>query len=151
MEEDLIKRIMPNNLEAEQSVIGAMIMDREAIIMASEIIGMTHLEREIVACAVKYNANPLVSYEELADKMNQDSYMAVAKLAAILKIANALDRSHKQKFKNVKATLKDRQLLITVEAKESLVLERGLFSVYADAFERIFSVKPCIREKRMFQ
>ncbi len=121
------------------------------IIMASEIIGMTHLEREIVACAVKYNANPLVSYEELADKMNQDSYMAVAKLAAILKIANALDRSHKQKFKNVKATLKDRQLLITVEAKESLVLERGLFSVYADAFERIFSVKPCIREKRMFQ
>lgn len=121
------------------------------IIMASEIIGMTHLEREIVACAVKYNANPLASYEELADKMNQDSYMAVAKLAAILKIANALDRSHKQKFKNVKATLKDRQLLITVEAKESLVLERGLFSVYADAFERIFSVKPCIREKRMFQ
>lgn len=38
MEEDLIKRIMPNNLEAEQSVIGAMIMDREAIIMASEIL-----------------------------------------------------------------------------------------------------------------
>ena len=29
---------MPNNLEAEQSVIGAMIMDREAIIMASEIL-----------------------------------------------------------------------------------------------------------------
>ncbi len=121
------------------------------IIMASEIIGMTHLEREIVASAVKYNSNPLASYEELADKMNQDSYMAVAKLAAILKIANALDRSHKQKFRNVKAALKDRQLLITVEAKESLVLERGLFSVYADAFERIFSVKPCIREKRMFQ
>ncbi|MCI8484147.1 MAG: replicative DNA helicase [Lachnospiraceae bacterium] len=38
MEEDLIKRIMPNNLEAEQSVIGAMIMDREAIIVASETL-----------------------------------------------------------------------------------------------------------------
>ncbi len=38
MEEALIKRIMPNNLEAEQSVIGSMIMDREAIIVASEIL-----------------------------------------------------------------------------------------------------------------
>ncbi len=38
MEEALIKRIMPNNLEAEQSVIGSMIMDREAIIMASEVL-----------------------------------------------------------------------------------------------------------------
>lgn len=119
------------------------------IIMSSELIGLTHLEREIVACTVKYNSNPLVPYEELADKVDQQSYMAVAKLAAILKIANALDRSHKQKFKNVKASLKEKQLLITVEARESLVLERGLFSVYADAFERIFSVKPCIKEKRL--
>ena len=38
MEEALIKRIMPNNLEAEQSVIGSMIMDREAIIIASETL-----------------------------------------------------------------------------------------------------------------
>ena len=38
MEEALIKRIMPNNLEAEQSVIGSMIMDREAIIVASETL-----------------------------------------------------------------------------------------------------------------
>lgn len=38
MEEALIKRIMPNNLEAEQSVVGSMIMDREAIIVASETL-----------------------------------------------------------------------------------------------------------------
>ncbi len=38
MEEALIKRILPNSLEAEQSVIGSMIMDREAILVASEIL-----------------------------------------------------------------------------------------------------------------
>ena len=38
MEETLIKRILPHSLEAEQSVIGSMIMDRDAIIAASEII-----------------------------------------------------------------------------------------------------------------
>ena len=38
MEEALIKRILPHSIEAEQSVIGAMLMDQEAIIKASEII-----------------------------------------------------------------------------------------------------------------
>ena len=38
MEEALMKRVMPNSVEAEQSVIGSMIMDREAIIVASETL-----------------------------------------------------------------------------------------------------------------
>ena len=38
MEEALIKRIMPNSLEAEQSVIGSMIMDKDAIVTAMEIL-----------------------------------------------------------------------------------------------------------------
>ena len=38
MEEAVIKRIMPHSLEAEQSVIGSMIMDRDAILTASEML-----------------------------------------------------------------------------------------------------------------
>ena len=38
MEEALMKRILPHSTEAEQSVIGSMIMSRDAIIEASEII-----------------------------------------------------------------------------------------------------------------
>ncbi len=38
IEESIIKRILPHSLEAEQSVIGSMIMDRDAIVAASEII-----------------------------------------------------------------------------------------------------------------
>ncbi|MDR2888662.1 MAG: replicative DNA helicase [Lachnospiraceae bacterium] len=38
MDEALLKRILPHSIEAEQSVIGSMIMDREAIIVAAEII-----------------------------------------------------------------------------------------------------------------
>lgn len=37
-EETILKRILPNSLEAEQSIIGSMIMDREAIVVASEIV-----------------------------------------------------------------------------------------------------------------
>ena len=38
MEETLMKRVLPHSAEAEQSVIGSMLMDRDAIIAASEII-----------------------------------------------------------------------------------------------------------------
>lgn len=38
MDEALIKRILPHSTEAEQSVIGSMLMDKEAIVVASEIL-----------------------------------------------------------------------------------------------------------------
>lgn len=38
MEGQMIKRILPHSTEAEQSVIGAMLLDQEAIITASEIL-----------------------------------------------------------------------------------------------------------------
>ena len=38
MDESLIKKVPPHSLEAEQSVVGSMIMDKDAITTASEII-----------------------------------------------------------------------------------------------------------------
>lgn len=38
MEEALIKRVLPHSIEAEQSVIGSMLMDKDAIVIASELI-----------------------------------------------------------------------------------------------------------------
>lgn len=38
MEEALLKRVLPHSVEAEQSVIGSMLIDREAIVVASEIL-----------------------------------------------------------------------------------------------------------------
>ena len=38
MDEALIKRVPPHSIEAEQSVVGAMLMDKDAITSAAEII-----------------------------------------------------------------------------------------------------------------
>ena len=38
LEEAILKRVLPHSIEAEQSVIGSMVMDAEAITVASEII-----------------------------------------------------------------------------------------------------------------
>ena len=36
MDESVVTRVMPNSIEAEQSVVGSMILDRQAIITAAE-------------------------------------------------------------------------------------------------------------------
>ena len=38
MEENLIKRVLPHSIEAEQSVIGSMLMEKEAIVVAMEML-----------------------------------------------------------------------------------------------------------------
>ena len=120
------------------------------IIMSTEIIGLSHMEREIVANVVKYNHMDFDYYAVMRQNgsIDREAYLTIAKLTAILKIANGLDRSHKQKFKDVKTTLKDQQLIITVDSSVDITLEKGLFTKRAEFFEEVYSVKPVIRQRR---
>ncbi|MFA9377507.1 MAG: exopolyphosphatase [Lachnotalea sp.] len=120
------------------------------IIMATEIIGLSHLEREIVANVVRYNTTEFAYYEEVAGKFDKQSYILLSKLTAILRVANALDRSHKQKFKNVKIVLKEKELIIMVDTVDNIVLEKGLFGQKAEFFKEVFSIIPIIKQKKRF-
>lgn len=122
------------------------------IIMSTEIIGLSHKEREIVANVVKYNHEPFVYYNaaEGESALDEDAYLVVAKLTAILRVANGLDRSHKQKFKDIKTVVKDERLVIQVETAADITLERGLFTKRADFFEEVYSIRPVIRQKKSF-
>ena len=118
------------------------------IICSSEILGLSHNERLMVASIVKYNTYPLERYEDVKDTLDTESFLVVAKCASILRVANAMDRSHKQKYKNVKAVVKDRQLIISVEADDRMLLEKQLFAEKAGMFEQVFSIKPVIKLKK---
>ena len=122
-----------------------------SIIMATEMIGLSHMEREIVANVVKFNHEEFEYYDVAkASTLDQESYLKIAKLTAILRVANGLDRSHKQKFKDVRTVLKDDVLTITVDTNEDITLEKGMFTHRADFFEEVYSVKPVIKQKRSF-
>ncbi len=120
------------------------------IVMSTEIIGLSHREREIIANAIRFNTEEFVSFEEfsMGCSLDRSDYLLTAKISAILRVANSMDRSHKQKFKNVKVTLKDQELIVLVDTVEDITLEQGLFSHKADFFETIFSIRPVIRQKR---
>ena len=119
-----------------------------SIIMATEIIGLSTVERSIIANVVRYNTVEFTMEDVLTQQLRPEDYLVIVKLVAILRVANALDRSHKQKFEQVRLILKDAQLEIVVDTSEDITLEKGLFPPKADYFEEVFHVRPMIRKKK---
>jgi exopolyphosphatase/guanosine-5'-triphosphate,3'-diphosphate pyrophosphatase len=108
------------------------------------------MEREIVASIVRFNHSSFSYYEEQksVSGLDRESYLKVAKLTAILRLANSLDRSHKQKFKGVKAVLKEDELVLTVDTTEDISLEKRSFETVQNFFMEVFSIKPVLKQKK---
>lgn len=118
------------------------------IIMATEIIGISHREREIVAYIVKYNTTKY-EYEKIMNEVrNPETTNIIAKLVAIMRVGNALDKSHKQKFDHVKMSLKEQKLVIVTETSEDISLEQNTFENRARFFEEVYGIKPVLKRKR---
>ncbi len=121
------------------------------IIMATEIIGLSHVEREIVASIVRFNHSRFQYYGQPGTLgLDRGSYLIVAKLTAILRLANSLDRSHKQKLKGLKAHLQDSELILQVETQEDITLEACFFDERAKFFTEVFSITPVLKQKKNF-
>lgn len=121
------------------------------IVMSTEIIGISRQEREIVANIVRFNHSKFVYDDQMGmGSMSRESFLVVAKLTAILRLANSLDRSHKQKFSGLKAVLKENQLILTVDTQEDITLEKGFFEANSDFFKEVFSVEPVLKQRKIF-
>lgn len=120
------------------------------IVIATEMIGLSHLERKIVAYIVKYVNEPFEYYESLGKNttLTQASYLRIAKLTAILRLAEGLDVSHKEKCEQIKVTIKDESMVIIVETNADMTVEIGLFERNALFFEEVFNIKPVIKQKK---
>ena len=76
MDEALIKRVMPHSIEAEQSVIASMIVDKEAIMAASEIISKEDFYQQqygilFEAMTELYNEGKPVDLVTLQDRLKE--------------------------------------------------------------------------------
>ncbi len=122
------------------------------IIMATEIIGLSHLEREIVANVVRFNHSRYIYDWQQAGAAGLDgaSFLIVAKLTAILRMASGLDRSHKQKLKGLKASLSEKKLILMVDTQEDITLEKGYFERRGEFFQEVFSVEPVLKQRKIF-
>ncbi len=121
------------------------------IIMATEMIGLSHAEREIVANIVRFNKMQFKYYDELAAQslMDRASYLKVAKLSAVFRIADGICRSYRTKVNDVRFSVKGNELVISVYTVDDIDLEQGFFFRKASLFEEVFSIKPVLKYKRL--
>ena len=127
------------------------------IIMSTEIIGLSHLEREIIANVVRYNIRDFEygkvrlegTYQEGIMELDERGMtILIAKLTAILRLANSMDRSHRGKLADCRITVRDGQLVITTGYEDDIALEALSFEQKADFFEEIFGIRPVLKQKR---
>ena len=78
MEDAAITRIMPNSLEAEQSVVGAMMMDKQAIITAGEMLTVEDF----------YHRQYGVMFQTMVDMNNEGKAVDIVTLQERLKEKN---------------------------------------------------------------
>ena len=104
MEEAMIKRIMPNSLEAEQSVIGSMIMDRDAIVTATEMLhkdDFYHQQYGVLFEAMSdlFMANLPVDLVTLQNKLKEKDVPAeISSLEFVRDLLNAVPTSANIKY-----------------------------------------------------
>ena len=153
MEEAMIKRIMPNSLEAEQSVIGSMIMDRDAIITATEMLhkdDFYHQQYGVLFEAMNelFAANLPVDLVTLQNKLKEkDVPNEISSLEFVRELLNAVPTSANIKYysKIVKDNAVKRRLIRLMEdienecytGKESL--ESVLDKTEKDVFQLLSS------------
>lgn len=119
------------------------------IIMATEIIGLSHREREMVANVVRYNGDEFdYNQMRLEDGQSDSTSVFLAKLTAMLRLANAMDRSHAQKLEDCRIHVKDGELIIGTGYEGDLTLEAIAINHRGDFFEEIFGIRPILKQKR---
>jgi exopolyphosphatase/guanosine-5'-triphosphate,3'-diphosphate pyrophosphatase len=113
------------------------------IIQHSDIMGLSPDERAIVANVARYHRKspPDASHPNFRD-LDKESRGKVRALAAILRIADALDREHLGKVKGVRAQVDGakRKMVLIVTGEEDRELEEWTVRAKAQLFEDVFAL-----------
>jgi exopolyphosphatase/guanosine-5'-triphosphate,3'-diphosphate pyrophosphatase len=96
----------------------------------------------ITACVARYHRKspPSPEHEEFAI-LDAPEQMIVAKLAAMLRVADSLDRSHLQAIRAITVHLEDRKITILADPAGDITAEKAIFAKKAELFERVFDCK----------
>jgi exopolyphosphatase/guanosine-5'-triphosphate,3'-diphosphate pyrophosphatase len=112
------------------------------LIMGTDLLGFTEEDKQIIAMASYYHAhNVLERDEKRVPELKSELVPVVAKLSAIIRLADALDRSYMQKIQQCRVTLHNRELTIEVVSKADLDLEEWTFASKVLMMEEVYGFK----------
>ncbi len=112
------------------------------LIRNSELTGFSEAEREVIANVARYHrgATPKERHAEFAS-LNEHDRQTVCRLGAILRVADAFDRSHDSRVRHLRVTRDDGAVQIRLLSAEDC--EREIFAAEQkqDLFEQVFDCR----------
>jgi exopolyphosphatase / guanosine-5'-triphosphate,3'-diphosphate pyrophosphatase len=117
------------------------------LISSSELFGLRKHEMELIANIARYHrrAMPQRSHAPFI-ALDRDERMIVSKLAAILRVANALDKDHLQKAMDLKISREGDQLALIAQNISDLAMGKLALASRSDFFTEVFGKKIVLRE-----
>lgn len=109
------------------------------IIESSDLFGLSREQRAIVACVARYHRRAMPSTKHtLFKKLDAAEKKRVRKLASLLRIADALDRGHRSKVRQLDVQLTGEEVVVRPKGSGDIALEVWTARRKAELFERTF-------------
>lgn len=120
------------------------------LIKGADIVGLNQNDIEIVANLARYHSRQLpVNESKEYKKLSVNDRVLMSKLLAILRIADALDRSHCQKIKEYKIYFKNNELVLDIKVEENILIDEWTFIKKSNFLMEVFGVKAIIKKRRI--
>jgi exopolyphosphatase / guanosine-5'-triphosphate,3'-diphosphate pyrophosphatase len=118
------------------------------IIRNSELFGLSVRDLLLVSLVVRYHrrSSPQPDHEGYAT-LDRNDRVAVAKLAAMLRLAIALDESRSQRISNIRCGRDGDRLIIATHGIEDVSLEQLTVRQSGDLFEEVFGMSVFLRSE----
>lgn len=112
------------------------------LIANSELFGLNRREIAIVALVARYHRRspPKPSHLEYMTQP-RETRVLVSKLAALLRVADALVRGHERNTADIRFERRGDELIVSMPGGGSLLLEQRAVAVKGDMFEDMFGMK----------
>jgi exopolyphosphatase / guanosine-5'-triphosphate,3'-diphosphate pyrophosphatase len=119
------------------------------LIANSDVFGLTRHDMQIVSVVARYHrkALPSPAHPEFASLSLEDR-MCVVKLAALLRVADSLERTHRELPRELEFRREGDRFVILVRDMEDLTMERIVLREKGNLFADVFGLVPELRELR---
>jgi exopolyphosphatase/guanosine-5'-triphosphate,3'-diphosphate pyrophosphatase len=109
------------------------------LVSSSEIVGLNPTQIKVIANIGRYHrrAHPTENHPEYRE-LNSDDQKTVSRLAAILRLADALDREHNQTVRSVTVRVEKQKILLKISGRGDFLLERWSVEKKSDLYKDVF-------------
>ena len=112
------------------------------IIHATEFTGISTEEKDMIAIMVRFHEGGEMSGQDMEFMgFGRKNRLVLAKLTGILRLANAMDYSHRRKLKNVKMSIHGGRLVISAIVQQDATLENWKIRQFAEYIQDVFGLQ----------